>query len=120
MSEADIPKTAFRTHHGHYKYTIMSFGLCNAPSTFQATMNELLKPFMRKFLSVFFYDILVYSRSLEAHIHHLELTFQQLIQGEFFFIVGLSVCLPSNKLSIWGMWFMRLVWHQTIQKFRQC
>jgi len=84
MSEADIPKTAFRTHHGHYEYTVMPFGLCNAPSTFQATMNELLKPFMRKFLIVFFDDILVYSRSLKAHIHHLELTFQQLIQGEFF------------------------------------
>jgi len=42
MSEADIPKSAFRTHHWHYEYTVMSFGICNAPSTFQATINELL------------------------------------------------------------------------------
>ena len=42
MAPQDTPKTAFRTHLGHYEYKVMPFGLCNAPSTFQATMNELL------------------------------------------------------------------------------
>lgn len=84
MDEADIPKTAFRTHQGHYKYRVMSFGLCNAPSTFQATMNELLKPFLCKFAAVFFDDILVYSSSFESHLQHLESVFQALLNGIFF------------------------------------
>jgi hypothetical protein len=39
----DIHKTAFRTHSGHYEYLVMPFGLCNAPSTFQAAMNAIFR-----------------------------------------------------------------------------
>ena len=62
----------------------MPFGLCNAPSTFQAAMNHLLAPFLRRFAAVFFDDILVYSESLSSHVQHLDLIFQALLRGEFY------------------------------------
>lgn len=97
MLEEDIPKTAFRTHQGHYKYKVMPFGLCNAhaPSTFQATMNELLRPFLRKFVAVFFDDILIYSGSFEDHIIHLEKIFDALLAGKFY--LEHSKCLLGQR-----------------------
>jgi len=86
----DRHKTTFQTHQRHYEWLVMPFGLTNALATFQGLMNDVFRPYLRKFVLVFFDDILVYSPSWKDHLQHLEIVLQ-LLQKESLY-VKLSKC----------------------------
>jgi hypothetical protein len=78
VRECDISKTAFILRYGLYEYTMMSFGLTNAPAYFMYLLNTVFMEYLDKFVVVFIDDILVYSRSEEEHEEHLRLVLQKL------------------------------------------
>lgn len=80
IKAGDEPKTAFRTRHGTFEYTVAPFGLCNAPSTFASFMDSVLAPFLDTFVIVYLDDILIFGRSEEEHVHLLP-TFRQAIRN---------------------------------------
>ncbi|CAI7858787.1 unnamed protein product [Closterium sp. NIES-54] len=75
VEPSDCAKTTFRTRYGSFEYTVMPFGLANAPATFQMTMNEAFRPLLDKCVIIYLDDILVHSRDKQQHLEDLEAVF---------------------------------------------
>jgi hypothetical protein len=81
---SNIPKTTFTTRYGLYEYTVMSFGLTNAPAYFMYLMNKVFMEYLDKFVVVFIDDILIFSKNKEKHAEHLRLVLQKLREHKLY------------------------------------
>ena len=76
IKEEDISNTAFKTRYGHYKFTVVPFGLSNAPAVFMFLMNGVFREYLEKFVIVFLDEIIIYSKSEEENEKHLRMVLQ--------------------------------------------
>lgn len=100
MVPQDIHKTAFRTHCGHFEFLVMPFGLTNAPSTFQNLMNHIFQPFQRKFMLVFFDDILIYGPNWSSHLQHLTIVLIGATEIEYL-VLGYIISHQDMNYRLW-------------------
>jgi hypothetical protein len=84
IRESDIPKIAFRTRYGLYEYTVMSFGITNAPAYFMYLMNMVFMEYLDRFTVVFTDDILVFSKTMEEHKDHLRFVLEKLRSNQLY------------------------------------
>lgn len=84
IRKGDEWKTAFNTPTGHYEYLVMPFGLTNAPAVFQALINDVLRAMLNRYVFVYLDDILIFSRSLHEHVHHVRTVLQCLLCNNLF------------------------------------
>nr|GEW11912.1 hypothetical protein [Tanacetum cinerariifolium] len=97
VHEDGIPHTTFRTSYEHFEFTVMSFGLTNAPVVFIDLMNRVCRPYLDKFLIVFIDDILIYSKTQEEHVEHL-----RFIENFSKIAKSLTILIQNFKTFDWG------------------
>jgi hypothetical protein len=90
IKEEYISKTSFRTRYGHYEFTVVPFGLSNAPTVFMCLMNSVFQEYLDKFVIAFLDDIIIYSKSEEEHEQHLRMVLQVLRKHQLY--ANLSKC----------------------------
>lgn len=80
----DITKTAFRIRYGYYEYSVIPFGVSNAPSVFMEYMNRIFHQYLDMFVVVFIDDILIYLKTYEEHAYHLRLVLEILKEKKLY------------------------------------
>ncbi|XP_072090410.1 uncharacterized mitochondrial protein AtMg00860-like [Arachis hypogaea] len=112
MRNEDIRKTAFQMHEGHYEFLVMPFDLTNAPSSFQALMNDILKPLLQKFALVFFDDILIYMKYL-GHI----VSAEGVAAGPSKTAAMLAWPVPKDVYALWGFLGLTEDYRRFVQRY---
>ena len=90
IHDSDTQKTVFRTRYGHYEFTVILFGLTNAPAAFMDLMNRIFRPFLDEFVVVFVDDVFIYFPDVETHALHLRMMLDTLRQHQLY--VKFSMC----------------------------
>jgi len=108
MKEDEEWKMAFWTRYGHYKYTVMSFGLKNASVTFQQLINNMLREYLDDFVIMYLNDILIYSEDLETHWEHVQKVLEKL-KKRALYVKQLKSRFKTQKVKfldyvIWSEW----------------
>jgi len=101
IGEGEEWKTAFRTRYGLYEYTVMPFGLCNAPGTFQYYVNDVFRDYLDDFMTAYLDDLLIYSKTLKEHKRHVRQVLQRLEENDLY--LKLSKCeFHRSRISFLG------------------
>jgi len=101
IAEGDIPKTAFSCSEGHYEFLVMTFGLTNAPASFQGLMNKVFRHQLGKSVVVYLDDIMVYSKTWEDHLVHIREVLE-ILRTEQFIVKRKKCVFGARELSYLG------------------
>jgi len=90
MDPASVPLTAFRTRYGLFEFLVLPFGLCDASAAFMNVINDVLRPFIDRFVCAYLDDILIYSKTKAEHVAHLRQVLRTLREHKLY--AKLSKC----------------------------
>ena len=79
-----IPATAIRTHMGTFEFTVLNFGPSTGPAAWQRFIEQVLRPYLGHFCFIFLDDLIVFSKTKEEHLEHLQLIWKRLYANRIF------------------------------------